>query len=206
MTLVRPGDLVEVQITALDPETGAAEATLDQEPIVEAALLALENRTGRVLAMVGGYSFDRSKFNRATQAYRQLGSLFKGVLYAAAIDQGYTTTSTVLDEPVSYDVGPEQDLYEPINYDDTYEGSITLRRAFEKSRNVPAVWLMNEVGPERVIDFARRLGFSSPIPPFPVGRARVGRGDVAGGHERLLSLPQPGDPYDPVSDRADPGP
>ena len=164
--LVRPGDLVEVQITVLDPETWAAEATLDQEPIAEAALLALENRTGRVLAMVGGYSFDRSKFNRATQAYRQLGSLFKGVLYAAAIDQGYTTTSTVLDEPVSYDVGPEQDLYEPTNYDGIYEGPITLRRAFEKSRNVPAVWLMNEVGPERVVDFARRLGFTSPIPPF----------------------------------------
>ena len=164
--LVRPGDLVEVLITALDPATGAAEATLDQEPIVEAALLAIENRTGRILAMVGGYSFARSKFNRATQAYRQLGSLFKGVLYAAAIDQGYTTTSTVLDEPVSYDVGPEQDLYEPTNYDNTYEGPITLRRAFEKSRNVPAVWLMNEVGPERVVDFARRLGFSSPIPPF----------------------------------------
>ena len=204
--LVRPGDLVEVQITALDPATGAAEATLDQEPIVEAALLAIENRTGRILAMVGGYSFDRSKFNRATQAYRQLGSLFKGVLYAAAIDQGYTTTSTVLDEPVSYDVGPEQDLYEPTNYDNTYEDPITLRRAFEKSRNVPAVWLMNEVGPERVVDFARRLGFSSPIPPFLSVALGVSRGDVAGSHERLLRLSQPGNPHDPVSDRANPGP
>ena len=116
--------------------------------------------------MVGGYDFDRSKFNRATQAHRQLGSLFKGVLYAAAIDQGYTTTSIVIDEPVSYDVGPEQDLYEPTNYDDTYEGPITLRRALEKSRNVPAVWMMDQLGPETVVDFARRLGFSSPIPPF----------------------------------------
>ena len=164
--LVRTGDVVEIQISALDLNAGTAEATLEQEPVVEAALLAIENRTGRVLAMVGGYDFDRSKFNRATQAHRQLGSLFKGVLYAAAIDQGYTTTSIVIDEPVSYDVGPEQDLYEPTNYDDTYEGPITLRRALEKSRNVPAVWMMDQLGPETVVDFARRLGFSSPIPPF----------------------------------------
>ena len=164
--LVRPGDLVEVQITGLDTEEGTAEVTLEQEPEVEAALFALDNRTGRVLAMVGGYSFDRSKFNRATQANRQLGSLFKAALYAAAIDQGYTATSIIQDEPVSYDVGPEQDLYEPTNYDNAYEGPITLRYALEHSRNVPAVRMMNELGPEVVVDFARRLGFSSPIPPF----------------------------------------
>ena len=172
--LVTPGDLIEVKITVLETtdadgnelEDPAVEAELEQEPIAEAALVAIENRTGRILAMVGGYSFERSKFNRATQAYRQLGSLFKGVLYATAIDQGYTTTSIVQDEPASYEVGPEQDLYAPTNYDNTYEGPITLRRALEKSRNVPAVWIMNEIGPETVVDFARRLGFSSPIPPF----------------------------------------
>ena len=172
--LVTPGDVIEVKITALDTtdadgnelEDATVKAELDQEPIAEGALVAIENRTGRILAMVGGYSFERSKFNRATQAYRQLGSLFKGVLYATAIDQGYTTTSIVQDEPVSYDVGPEQDPYEPTNYDNTYEGPITLRRALEKSRNVPAVWMMNEIGPDTVVEFARRLGFSSPIPPF----------------------------------------
>jgi penicillin-binding protein 1A len=88
------------------------------------------------------------------------------VLYAAAVDQGYTANSIVVDDPVSYDVGPEQDLYEPTNYDNAYEGPITLRRALEKSRNVPAVWMMNEIGPDAVVDFARRLGFTSPIPPF----------------------------------------
>ena len=172
--LVTPGDLIEVKITALSTtdadgnalENAVVEAELDQEPVAEAALVAIENRTGRILAMVGGYSFERSKFNRATQAYRQLGSLFKGVLYATAIDQGYTTTSIVQDDPISYDVGPEQDRYEPTNYDNKYEGPITLRRALEKSRNVPAVWMMNEIGPDTVVEFARRLGFSSPIPPF----------------------------------------
>lgn len=172
--LVRPGDLIEVKVTVLETmdsdgnqlEAPLVEAELDQEPLAEGALLALDNRTGQILAMVGGYSFERSKFNRATQAYRQLGSLFKGVLYAAAVDQGYTANSIVLDDPVSYDVGPEQDLYEPTNYDNTYEGPITLRRALEKSRNVPAVWMMNEIGPEAAVDFAKRLGFTSPIPPF----------------------------------------
>jgi len=172
--LVRPGDLIEIKITTLDTVDAdgnelaepTIEAELDQEPLAEAALLAIENRTGRILAMVGGYDFERSKFNRATQAYRQLGSLFKGVLYAAAIDQGFTAASIVIDEPVSYEVGPEQDPYEPTNYDNTYEGPITLRRALEKSRNVPAVWMMNELGPETVVDFGRRLGFTSPIPPF----------------------------------------
>ena len=172
--LVRPGDLIEVKVTVLETmdsdgnqlEAPLVEAELDQEPLAEGALLALDNRTGRILAMVGGYSFERSKFNRATQAYRQLGSLFKGVLYAAAVDQGYTANSIVLDDPVSYDVGPGQDLYEPTNYDNTYEGPITLRRALEKSRNVPAVWMMNEIGPEAAVDFAKRLGFTSPIPPF----------------------------------------
>ena len=165
--LVEPGDLIDVRLTAL-PETpdGLAQATLDQEPELEAALLALDNRTGHVLAMVGGYDFERSKFNRATQAYRQLGSLFKGVLYAAAVDQGYTATTIVQDEPVSFDVGPGQERYEPTNYDNTYEGPITLRWALEDSRNVAAVWLMNQIGPETVVDFARRVGFSSPIPPF----------------------------------------
>ncbi len=161
--LVEPGDLIDVQITELGD---VVSVTLDQEPLAEAAVVAIENATGRVLAMVGGYSFERSKFNRATQAQRQLGSLFKGMLYAAAIDQGYTTTTIVQDEPVSYDVGPEQDPYEPTNYDDTYEGPITLRHALEDSRNAPAVWLMNEIGPETVIEFARRVGFVSPLPPF----------------------------------------
>ena len=164
--LVAAGDLVEVRITELDREGGTAAAALDQEPEVEASLIAIDNRSGRVLAMVGGYSFDRSKFNRATQAYRQLGSLFKGVLFTAAIDQGYTTTSIVRDEPVGYQVGPNQPLYRPTNYDNEFKGPITLRHALERSRNVPAVWLMNAVGPEVVVDFARRLGFTSPIPPY----------------------------------------
>ena len=165
--LVEVGDLIDVTLATLpDGPEGRATANLDQEPEIEGALLALDNRTGHVLAMVGGYDFARSRFNRSTQAYRQLGSLFKGIVYAAAVDQGYTATSIIRDEPVSFEVGPHQPLYKPTNYDDEHEGPITLRRAFEDSRNIPAVRLMDEVGPEVVVDFARRVGFSSPIPPF----------------------------------------
>ena len=172
--LVRPGDLIEVKITTLEThdtdgnelDEPTVEADLDQEPLTEGALVAIENRTGRILAMVGGYNFERSKFNRATQAYRQLGSLFKGVLYAAAIDRGFTPSTIIQDELTSYEVGPDQPLYEPENYDHKYEGPVTLRHALEKSKNVPAVWMMNQVGPQTVVDFARRLGFTSEIPPF----------------------------------------
>ena len=164
--LVEVGDLIDVTLTILPDGGGRGTATLDQEPEVEGALVAIENRTGHVLAMVGGYDFERSRFNRATQAFRQLGSLFKGVLYAAAVDQGHTTTSVLQDEPVSFEAGPNQPRYRPRNYDNQYKGPVTLRHALETSRNVPAVWIMNEVGPEVVVDFARRVGFSSPIPPY----------------------------------------
>ena len=165
--VAEPGDLVDVVLTELPAAAGGVgAATLDQEPEVEGALLAIDNQTGHILAMVGGYDFERSKFNRATQAKRQVGSLFKGILYAAAIDQGWTASSIVMDEPVSFEVGPGQPLYKPTNYDNEYEGPITIRHALEDSRNIPAVWLMNEVGPDTVVDFARRVGFSSPIPPF----------------------------------------
>ena len=164
--LVEVGDLIDVTLTTLPDGGGRGTATLDQEPEVEGALVAIENRTGHVLAMVGGYDFERSRFNRATQAFRQLGSLFKGVLYAAAVDQGHTTTSVLQDEPVSFEAGPNQPRYRPRNYDNQYKGPVTLRHALETSRNVPAVWIMNEVGPEVVVDFARRVGFSSPIPAY----------------------------------------
>ena len=164
--LVEAGDLIDVTLTTLSQGGGRGTATLDQEPEVEGALIAIDNRTGHVLAMVGGYDFERSRFNRATQAFRQLGSLFKGVLYAAAVDQGHTTTSILRDEPVSFEAGPNQPRYRPRNYDNQYKGPVTLRHALETSRNVPAVWIMNEVGPEVVVDFARRVGFSSPIPPY----------------------------------------
>ncbi len=164
--LVEVGDVVLVQLTYIDDAAAIVSASLDQEPIVEGALVAIDNRTGHILAMVGGYDFERSKFNRAVQAQRQLGSVFKPILYATAIDRGYTPTSIIIDEPVSFPAGPDQPDYEPRNYDEKYEGPVTLRRALENSRNVPAVQVMAELGPEQVVEYARRLGFTSELPPF----------------------------------------
>ena len=116
--------------------------------------------------MVGGYNFERSKFNRAVQAQRQLGSLFKPLLYATAIDRGYTPTSIIVDEPISFPAGPDQPEYEPRNYDLEFEGPVTLRHALEDSRNIPAVQMMAELGPEQVVEYAKRMGFASNLPPF----------------------------------------
>ena len=164
--LVRPGDLIEVQVAKMDEATGAATVVLEQRPNVNGALLAIENQTGQIKAMVGGVSFARSKFNRATQANRQVGSLFKPIVYAAAIDRGYTPVSMLTDAPVSYPAGPGEPPYTPGNYDGTYEGPITLRHALEQSRNVPAVKMMDRLGPAQVVTFAQQFGFRGPMPPY----------------------------------------
>jgi penicillin-binding protein 1A len=163
--LVRPGDLIEVEVLTLD-DSGHATVVLEQEPQLEGALVALDNRTGQVLAMVGGFNFARSKFNRATQAYRQLGSTFKPFLYTAAIDRGLTPASILNDSPVSFEAGPAQPPYTPGNYDGKFEGPVTLRRALENSRNIPAVRVMNMLGPGQVVTYAKRFGFPEDFPPY----------------------------------------
>ncbi len=164
--LVKPGDLIEVRLATVDGVAKTAAGSLEQPPIVEGAILVLDNRTGQIKAMVGGHSFERSKFNRATQAFRQVGSSFKPIVYTAAIDRGYTPASILTDAPVSFSPGPGQPLYSPQNYDHRFEGDITLRHALEDSRNIPAVKLMDQLGPQQVIAYARRLGLESPLPPY----------------------------------------
>ncbi|HTK30081.1 MAG TPA: PBP1A family penicillin-binding protein [Vicinamibacterales bacterium] len=173
--LFKPGDLIEVGITKIDAAAGTAAVTLEQTPLAEAALLAIDNRTGQIKAMVGGWSFGRSKFNRAIQAYRQLGSTFKPIVYTAAIDRGFTPTSILLDEPVSYPSGNGQ-IYSPHNYDHKFEGPITLRWALEESRNVPAIKMMDTLGPKNVLAYAKRFGFEEDFPPYlPIA---LGAGDA----------------------------
>jgi penicillin-binding protein 1A len=164
--LVRRGDLIDVRIDHLDAKAGTFTASLEQMPAIEGAVVALDNHTGQILAMVGGESFARSQFNRATQAMRQVGSLFKPFVYTAAIDRGYTAQSLLDDSPASFDVGPNQPPYEPKNYDREFLGPVTVRRALEDSRNVPTIRLMDALGPRQVIGYARRLGITSPLPEF----------------------------------------
>ncbi len=163
--LFKPGDLIEVEIKKLDESAGSAVVSLEQTPVVEGALIAIDNRTGQIKAMVGGWDFSRSKFNRAVQAFRQMGSTFKPIVYTTAIDRGFTPASMIIDEPVSYrsDIGQ---VYEPKNYDHKFEGSITLRRALEDSRNIPAIKMMDTLGPKNVINYARRFGFEEDFPPY----------------------------------------
>ena len=164
--LFKVGDLIEVRIAKVDASGTIVSASLEQPPLLEGALVAIDNRTGQIRAMVGGFSFDRSKFNRATQAHRQVGSLFKPFVYTAAIDRGYTPTSVIVDEPVAYNPGAGQPLYMPKNYDGKYEGGITLRHALEDSRNVPAVKMMEALTPQQVINYARRFGLESKLEPY----------------------------------------
>jgi penicillin-binding protein 1A len=164
--LFTPGDLIDVRVRKVDEANAVLDVTLEQEPLVEGALLAIDNHTGQIKAMVGGYSFARSKFNRATQAYRQMGSGFKPIVYTTAIDRGYTPTTILIDAPVAYPAGPGQPVYAPHNYDNKYEGSLTLRRALEQSRNVPAVRTTEQLGPKQVISYARRFGFQGQMQPY----------------------------------------
>jgi penicillin-binding protein 1A len=163
--VARQGDLIEVEVAAVDPK-GTFSARIDQTPALEGAVLAIDNHTGEVRAMIGGLSFERSQFNRSIQAMRQVGSLFKPFVYVAAIDTGYTAAAEIDDSPVSFFAGPGQPPYEPKNYDREYHGVITLRQALEGSRNVPTIKLMDKLGPPRVIEYAKRLGISSPLPPY----------------------------------------
>jgi len=160
--LLKVGDLVVVGIREVSGST--LHVQLEQQPVAQAALLAIDNPTGEVKAMVGGYDFDQSKFNRATQAVRQTGSSFKVYVYATALEQGESPFDTIVDAPVTFRSGGQN--YSPRNYDEKFEGRITLRRALADSRNVPAVKLLEHVGIQNTIDMARRFGISSPLPPY----------------------------------------
>jgi penicillin-binding protein 1A len=160
--ILHPGDVTQFYIREIAGSTAKAE--LEQDPGPQAALVAIDNGSGEIKAMVGGYSFVDSKFNRATQAQRQVGSSFKVYVYAAAVEQGYTPFDTILDAPFTVISGGQP--YSPHNYDEKYEGMITLRRALAGSRNVPAVKLADKIGITSVVDMARRFGLTSPLPPY----------------------------------------
>jgi penicillin-binding protein 1A len=161
------GTVAPFLVQSLSEQDGRkiAHVSLEQEPRLEGALVALDPRTGAVRAMVGGYDFERSKFNRATQALRQVGSAFKPIVYAAAIEQmGYTPATMLDDSPISFP--DNQGVWTPNNYDGTFWGPIPLRRAVEQSRNLPAIRTLQAVGIQTGIDYARKLGLSGELPPY----------------------------------------
>jgi len=160
--LLRIGDLAQLSIQELRDTT--ARVQLEQQTSPQGAMLAIENSTGEIKAMVGGYSFEDSKFNRATQAVRQVGSSFKVYVYADALEKGSTPFDTIVDLPFTTMSGGQ--VYSPRNYDEKFEGTITLRRALAGSRNVPAVKLAEKVGISTVVDMTKRFGITTPLPPY----------------------------------------
>ena len=165
--LVKPGDIVYVHI-ASGMEGNARRATLEQDSGVQGALMAIDNTSGDVLALVGGRDFALSQFNRAMQAERQTGSSFKPYVYTTAIENGVKPDDTIVDAPVNFGG------YAPHNYENDYKGRMTILNAFAESRNVPAIKLAAHVGIHKVIDMAHRFGVTSDIPAYlPVALGAV---------------------------------
>lgn len=158
------GSLVEVQIITSDVEKKGAVFALDQTPEAQAALYAMDPRTGGVKAMVGGYDFKKSQFNRATQAKRNPGSAFKPIIYGAALEKGMTAASIIDDSPVEYDSGMAKP-WKPKNYDNIYRGNVTMREALTNSINIVSVKILESIGVGPAVEFAKKLGITSTIEP-----------------------------------------
>ena len=165
--LLKPGDVIYIHLTD-QMEGSAHRATLEQDSGAQGSLMAIDNTTGDVLAMVGGRDYALSQFNRSTQAERQTGSSFKPYVYTTAVEQGAKPDDIIVDAPVSFG------SYAPHNYENDFKGAMTLVNAFAESRNVPAVKLAARVGIHKVIDMAHRFGVTTNIPAYlPVALGAV---------------------------------
>lgn len=205
---LRRGDVAWFELRSVSDgaATGGEEGTdqarfeleLVQEPRIEGAVLLLESATGAVRAMVGGWDYDRSEFNRAFQARRQVGSLFKPLVFGAAFEHGFTPADTLFDAPAVFLGADNQLNYSPRNFYRQYLGIVTLRRALERSINVTSVKLHDIVGAERVVDFAHRTGIRSPLLPYPslaLGAADLTVLEVATSYATIANLGVHVEPY-----------
>jgi penicillin-binding protein 1A len=170
--ILKTGDVALFLVRAIHAGDKKLEVSLEQKPAVQGALVAIEPSTGDVKALVGGYDFEESKFNRARQALRQTGSVFKPFVYAAAVDRGVIDPDgTIVDSPVGYGG------YSPGNYDGEFKGTISIRRAIADSRNVPAVKILAALGVDNLIPYVRRFGLTSKMDPYlPIA---LGAADVS---------------------------
>lgn len=157
------GSVIEVSVVSPEINREGAQFALDQIPLAQAALVALDPRTGAVKAMVGGYDFRKSQFNRALQSRRNAGSAFKPLIYAAALDKGLTPATVIDDSEVEYPDGAGGS-WKPKNYDGVYRGPVTMREALTNSINVVSVKIMDQIGAPYAADYVRKFGFSGQIP------------------------------------------
>jgi penicillin-binding protein 1A len=198
--ILRPGDLVLLRLPEVLPDDPDQEISVGllQEPQLEGALLAIENQTGAVLAMVGGFDFQRSEFNRAVQSVLQCGSAFKPFVALTAFEQGFTPADTLLDAPFLLADQSDEPTYCPKNFYPTYYGVTTVRRAIEMSYNASAVKLQEIVEREAVIDTARRFGISTELEPYAslaLGSMGVKLIEVVRAYAGIANLGELPEPY-----------
>jgi len=161
--LLNPGDVVYVRVKESPKKDSPPILTLEQEPLVQGALLCLDPKTGYIRAMIGGRDFSESQFNRAIFSRRQPGSAFKPIIYAAALEKGYTPSTILMDSPVEYSDPDGGTYWAPKNYDQDYMGPITFRNALAHSRNVVTVKILDDIGVGYALKFIKRMGIESPI-------------------------------------------
>ncbi|KWV50025.1 penicillin-binding protein [Bradyrhizobium macuxiense] len=164
--VLQPGDVIYADPLYKDGHIIEGQYRLRQIPEISGAMVAMDPHTGRVLAMVGGFSFDQSQFNRATQAYRQPGSTFKPIVYSSALDNGYTGSTMMVDAPIEIDLGQGQ-VWRPENFSTgRYQGQVTLRNALRLSLNTVTVRLAQEIGMPLIGEYARRFGVYDELPNY----------------------------------------
>ena len=198
--VLKPGEVVEVRVKKLEKDQ--AYVQLEQTPLVEGGFIAVDPATGAVRAMVGGYDFNRSEYNRAIQAHRQPGSAFKPIIYATAVNQGMSPASVVLDAPVVYEQVEEEKTWKPENYGKKFHGMVTLRDALAHSHNLATVRLLEKVGIKNVIEFSRQVGITSPLAAdlsLGLGSSSVGLMELTSAYCVFINQGSRAEPYAIVS-------
>ncbi len=195
-SLLKPGDVIEVGVKKLSRD--GVQLTLEQTPIVEGGLIAIDPTAGAIRAMVGGYDFARSEYNRAVQAHRQPGSAFKPLIYATAMSQGLSPATQILDAPVVYEQQEEDKTWKPENYGRKFHGMVSLRDALAQSHNLATVRLLDKVGVKNVIEFSRLIGVTSPLPAdlsLGLGTSSMGLMELTSVYGVLLNQGNRVDPF-----------
>ncbi|HMU56485.1 MAG TPA: PBP1A family penicillin-binding protein [Nitrospira sp.] len=194
--ILKPGDVVEVAVKKIEKEVVSVQ--LEQTPLVDGGMIAIEPGKGAIRAMVGGFDFNRSEYNRAVQAHRQPGSAFKPLIYAAAVDQGMSPASVVLDAPVVYEQVEEEKTWKPENYGKRFHGMVSLRDALAQSHNLATVRLLEKVGVKNVIEFSKQVGISSPLASdlsLALGSSSVGLMELTSAYGVFLNQGNRAEPY-----------
>ncbi len=194
--ILKPGDVIEVGVKKVTKE--GLLLTLEQTPLVEGGLIAIDPGSGAVRAMVGGYDFSRSEYNRAVQAHRQPGSAFKPIIYAAAMSQGMSPATQILDAPVVYEQEEDDKIWKPENYGRKFHGMVSLRDALAHSHNLATIRLLDKVGIRNVIDFARTVGVTSPLPAdlsLGLGSSSVGLMELTSVYGVFLNKGSKAEPF-----------